>query len=162
MPIGLSPMVWRMPKPISCLSRASTKDCRSLAVLHKFYSLYVPFVCLALWRVTVQADPPDTRLFSVADHAYLVPFQVVVVTFFSDMMCMRLCVLFTLERPVKLVPGPLIIDEAVDLAKTIANGNPRSALLALLPITTSSVTHATIVKQRRILEDKLMLLLVCL
>ena len=50
--------------------------------------------------------------------------------------------------------GPLIIDEAIEAAKSILNGNNSSVLLVLLPHHRGS-TPAGILKNRRLLEDKL-------
>ena len=50
--------------------------------------------------------------------------------------------------------GPLIIDEAIEAAKTVLNGNSSSVLLVLLPHHHGS-TPAGILKNRRLLEDKL-------
>ena len=51
--------------------------------------------------------------------------------------------------------GPLQIDEAVEVAKTICNGDPASALFALMPLCHASTDKQTVKGNKRILEDKI-------
>lgn len=48
-----------------------------------------------------------------------------------------------------------MLDEAIDAASSLANGNENAALLVLTPVVHSNVAQHAIVKKRRQLEDKL-------
>ena len=48
------------------------------------------------------------------------------------------------------------MDEAVEVAKSVCNGDMNACLLALMPVQHSSVSQSTVVEKKRSLEDKLM------
>ena len=49
-----------------------------------------------------------------------------------------------------------MLDEAIDLAKTVLNSNRNSVLLVLQPMLGGNSPQASVMKNRRALEDKLM------
>jgi len=49
-----------------------------------------------------------------------------------------------------------LVDQALESAKAILNGNPNSAMFVLYPVPVTKNDQAAAVKKRRILEDKLM------
>ncbi|CAK9064636.1 unnamed protein product, partial [Durusdinium trenchii] len=51
--------------------------------------------------------------------------------------------------------GPLLIDEAISLSQAISSGNANTMCFACLPQVHSSTSMATVMKNRRLLEDKL-------
>ena len=53
-----------------------------------------------------------------------------------------------------------IIDDAIDVAKSVCNASALAALLILEPVVHSSVSQLAIVKKRRYLDDKVLSLLV--
>ena len=55
-------------------------------------------------------------------------------------------------------PGGLVLDEAIEAAKTVLNGNTAAVMLVLLPHQHGNVP-AHVLKSRRLLEDKLLPLL---
>jgi len=48
------------------------------------------------------------------------------------------------------------VDQAVDCSRAILNGNENAALLVLTPVQQSNAERQTVIKKRRVLEDKLM------
>lgn len=50
--------------------------------------------------------------------------------------------------------GALTIDEAVSLGQAVAGGNPGTCVLVLLPQYHSSTSQINVIKNRRLLEDK--------
>lgn len=52
--------------------------------------------------------------------------------------------------------GALLIDEAVDVGKTISNGDSSAVLWAHLPLWHASTDKFTVKNNKRMLEDKLM------
>lgn len=46
------------------------------------------------------------------------------------------------------------MDEAAEVAKSICHGNCNAVLLVLLPVVHAGISHVTIVKHRRALEDR--------
>lgn len=52
--------------------------------------------------------------------------------------------------------GVEIVDQAVDCSRAILNGNENAALLVLTPVQQSNAERQTVIKKRRVLEDKLM------
>lgn len=50
--------------------------------------------------------------------------------------------------------GALSIDESIALAQGVCSGNPGTALFALLPQPHSSCNFSTVLKHRRLVEDK--------
>lgn len=71
----------------------------------------------------------------------------------------QLCSLATIFASNSL--GPTIIDEAIKLASMITAGNDKSILIVLEPQHHGSMDKHTIVKHRRLLEDKIIARLVC-
>lgn len=63
---------------------------------------------------------------------------------------------------IHLIPDPesSIIDDSIDVAKSLCNASPLAALLILEPVVHSSVSQLAIVKKRRYLDDKVLSLLV--
>ena len=63
---------------------------------------------------------------------------------------------------VHVIPDPesSLIDDAIDVAKSLCNASALAALLILEPVVHSSVSQLAIVKKRRYLEDKVLSLLV--
>ena len=57
--------------------------------------------------------------------------------------------------------GPTVIDEGIKLASMITAGNDKSMLVVLEPQHHGSMDKHTIVKHRRVLEDKIIACLVC-
>ena len=53
----------------------------------------------------------------------------------------------------------MLIDEAVEVAKTVSNGDSNAILCALLPLQHASTDKETVMKNKRVLEDKIMGLL---
>ena len=49
----------------------------------------------------------------------------------------------------------LLIDDAIDFAKMYSAANPNAALFVLLPVAYGTVESKTVLKNRRVLEDKL-------
>lgn len=60
-----------------------------------------------------------------------------------------------------LTQGPLDIDEAIQVARSMTNGDPNCILLVLLPQIHSGIAQETVTMNRRALEDKLSGLLSC-
>ena len=52
--------------------------------------------------------------------------------------------------------GPMVIDEAIEVAKAILNGNSNYCLFVLMPVPHGSTDSKTTVKNRRLAEDKCM------
>ena len=46
------------------------------------------------------------------------------------------------------------MDEAAEVAKSVCHGNCNAVLLVLLPVVHAGISHVTIVKYRRALEDR--------
>lgn len=51
------------------------------------------------------------------------------------------------------------LDEAIEVAKTISNGDAAAVLFVLLPLAHGSTDKETVMKNKRILEDKVLSLL---
>ena len=51
--------------------------------------------------------------------------------------------------------GPLLVDEAVDIAKGVCTANSNCILLVLLPQQNASIESSAITAHRRALEDRL-------
>lgn len=52
--------------------------------------------------------------------------------------------------------GPLLIDEALSVARGILNANPNAILFTLLPMAHSSTESQAVTKNRRALEDRIL------
>ena len=50
--------------------------------------------------------------------------------------------------------GPLIIDEGVEVAKTVCNGDAGAALFSMYPVPHGSTDKFTVKNNRRIFDDK--------
>ena len=50
----------------------------------------------------------------------------------------------------------MILDEAIDVAKTVCAGDQSAALFALLPLHHGSSDKTVVLKNRRLLEDKIL------
>ena len=51
--------------------------------------------------------------------------------------------------------GGLLVDDAIDFAKTYSASNPNAALMVLLPVHYGTLESKSVIKNRRLLEDKL-------
>ena len=59
------------------------------------------------------------------------------------------------------ISGGLLTDDAIDFAKMYSAANPNAALFVILPIVYGTVESKTVLKNRRMLEDKLYAPFVC-
>ena len=51
--------------------------------------------------------------------------------------------------------GPLVLDEALEVAKSVSNGDPNAVLFALLPMQHASTDREIVKKNNRQLDDKI-------
>lgn len=58
------------------------------------------------------------------------------------------------------ISGPMVLDEATEVIKSVCHGNSNAIGLVLLPVDHASIHHVTVVRNRRSLEDRLMQILV--
>lgn len=53
-----------------------------------------------------------------------------------------------------MIPGQLSIDEAISIAQSVSSGNNRTLAFICLPQTYSSTKRDVVLKNRRLMEDK--------
>lgn len=58
-------------------------------------------------------------------------------------------------------PGLEVVEQALDGAKAVLNGNCNSALVVFFPVAMSKADQPAVLKKKRLLEDKLMQNLSC-